>query len=858
MWDFIVALFSGDAFDYLIGIIWPFIQSILETIFLAFLLVPINLIKLIQQVVGIFAGTRDIQVVTSAATEGAAGSLEPLAAMAERTVENTTFLEYFFNQPFITRAFWGVTLIAFTLCLGFSIVAVIRSTGDLQQNRPLGKVIGSIGKAMLTFLLVPFMCISAIWLTTIVMRQTEELFSTTAEYGEEVSLEGAMLVSSVQPHHVRMWRVTQAYRVVNLGPDIILGLDMAHPEDIDPNSLIPYYILNDPRFAVVEEYADEKGYKDIRNNVMEADKFNRKLHQFLNLDIQTLFGGRRGSLVELELSLSLASGALERIEQGDTGEGDAIEVKIIGRGPLSMNYYEAFLSRVISDNEERSAEISYQIHGKDGEIWELRELVIMQKNPVEEYLPAIHTRTERWKQVALSEIPQMEADAQAAAAAAQSALRAYEDVLAAYEESFSIGRDTGVWLSAWDSMQLSTALRDAETIYNEAKQEADDTDFVLRIAKWVLIDDYQRSRPMYQDVESQLESAGYESIEGIAVAIGSHSISEYNALLAARDKYPGFRYYMEAFNAADLWDSLYKDLIETIPLLDACVWFAEMVSGRGVRIVEDRISRENYNEQDQLAEYYRVVAEYLFGRKGVGFRDMSRIRHDFNVFDMFFGGIGLFSIAAAWYMVIILLMIVVVFIRRIFEVIVLYVVSPFFVSTIPLDDGKRFGSWRDMFISRLLAGFGSIFTLNVFMLMLPMIWNPALILSESSFVDTLLKLIFMAGGIFTVWKSHTLISQIINPQGAASEQESSVGALALSGMALGAGMSAVSSGTSLAMGAHAGMKSGGSGSSGDTGGGSGGGSGGSGGSSGNKNPTLDGSSLPALPPPKPPGAGGAS
>ncbi|MCL2078691.1 MAG: hypothetical protein FWH17_02480 [Oscillospiraceae bacterium] len=203
------------------------------------------------------------------------------------------------------------------------------------------------------------------------------------------------------------------------------------------------------------------------------------------------------------------------------------------------------------------------------------------------------------------------------------------------------------------------------------------------------------------------------------------------------------------------------------------------------------------------------------------------------MFNIFFGGIGIFSAISAWFMLILLIMIVLVFIRRIFEVVVLYVVSPFFVSAIPLDDGKRFGGWRDQFISRLLAGFGSIFMLRIFIMMLPTIWSPDLTLSSNTTADTLMKLFFMAGGIFTIWKSHTLISQVINPQGAAAEQESSAGGLAAAGLAFGAGTTVAGGAWNLGTGAIGGIKARFSG-----GGDSGSSSSSSAPSSGNSNPNL--------------------
>ncbi|MCL2078699.1 MAG: hypothetical protein FWH17_02520 [Oscillospiraceae bacterium] len=853
MWDFIKSIFTGDAFDYLIGIIWPFIQSILETIFLAILLVPIYLIKIVQYVVGIFAGTRDIQVKTDTwvevdfsnvydpirnaqrAIEEATGTglgLRTPTVMMQQT-ENTTFLEYFFNQPFITRAFWGITLIALALCIGFSIVAVIRSMGDLQQNRPLGKVIGSMGKAMLTFLLVPFMCISAIWLVTVVMRQTEELFSSAAIYGEEVSVEGALLVSSLQPHHVRMWDAVEKYELVDLPKEVDLSFDgmslRAYGHYGAPAQAVEYY-KSDPVISA----AFEALFADPRFEIMK--NFYRRNHFYSELDEMMpddwMYFNNPG-----ELAIGVDGYFAEAFER----RLDSTAVETLNVLEMQANIDEGLLRVGTRDNPEShilkkagDRGLAFKEANAQGDmpiIWTYSQIARELAEMIAPNVPLAEDREERFRVIALSEIALMEADAQTAVANAASALVVYEATLAAYNEWLLENPSPGFWgyddetnpNRAREQADLLTAYRNAETTYNDAQLEADTAKFIV---------DYGKSR---LGVES--EYAG--DYDMARVHIRGRSI--------ANEKYEGLANYNDARSAAEWWRILSDTAEEFVASADALMWYNEKYFGRGVRLVNGWDVAENYSEAAQRMRYNELVEDYMFGRKGVDFRDMPQIRRDFNVFNMFFGGVGLFSIVAAWFMVIMLLRIVLIFIRRIFEVIVLYIVSPFFVSVIPLDDGKRFDGWRDMFISRLLAGFGSIFTLNVFLLMLPMIWNPDLSLSDNTFIDSLLKLIFMAGGIYTVWKSHTLISQIINPQGAASEQESAGGVLAIGSMALGAG-------ASMAMGGAAGtMNSLGSGSGGGSGGSGGSGSsGGSGGSSGNKNPTLDGSSIPALPPSKPP------
>ncbi|MCR5309158.1 MAG: hypothetical protein K6E21_03510 [Bacilli bacterium] len=44
--------------------------------------------------------------------------------------------------------------------------------------------------------------------------------------------------------------------------------------------------------------------------------------------------------------------------------------------------------------------------------------------------------------------------------------------------------------------------------------------------------------------------------------------------------------------------------------------------------------------------------------------------------------------------------------KRIFDVIVLYIIAPFPIACVPNDDGKRFEIWKDTIVSKILASFG--------------------------------------------------------------------------------------------------------------------------------------------------------
>lgn len=98
------------------------------------------------------------------------------------------------------------------------------------------------------------------------------------------------------------------------------------------------------------------------------------------------------------------------------------------------------------------------------------------------------------------------------------------------------------------------------------------------------------------------------------------------------------------------------------------------------------------------------------------------------------------------------------FIQRIFDIVLLYVISPVSVSTIPVDDGNRFKIWRDMTISKVLGAYGIILSMNLFFIIIPQI--SSIVFFDNAFKNGIVKILFLIGGAFAVTKSNLVIAQL--------------------------------------------------------------------------------------------------
>ena len=109
------------------------------------------------------------------------------------------------------------------------------------------------------------------------------------------------------------------------------------------------------------------------------------------------------------------------------------------------------------------------------------------------------------------------------------------------------------------------------------------------------------------------------------------------------------------------------------------------------------------------------------------------------------------------------------FIQRIFDIVLLYIISPVSVSTIPVDDGARFKIWRDMTISKVLGAYGIILSMNLFFIIIPQI--SSIVFFDNAFKNGIVKILFLIGGAFAVTKANLVIAQLTGNQAGQNETQ---------------------------------------------------------------------------------------
>lgn len=150
----------------------------------------------------------------------------------------------------------------------------------------------------------------------------------------------------------------------------------------------------------------------------------------------------------------------------------------------------------------------------------------------------------------------------------------------------------------------------------------------------------------------------------------------------------------------------------------------------------------------------RSEIERMFLTGELNYFDMSVVTQYYNLRNLDF----LIGIFGSIVIMVMFVMSAVTFIQRIFDIVLLYIVSPISVSTIPVDDGNRFKIWRDMTISKVLGAYGIILSMNLFFIIIPQV--SSITFFADAFKNGIVKILFLIGGAFAVTKANLVIAQL--------------------------------------------------------------------------------------------------
>ncbi|MCR4763564.1 MAG: hypothetical protein K5696_08535 [Lachnospiraceae bacterium] len=126
------------------------------------------------------------------------------------------------------------------------------------------------------------------------------------------------------------------------------------------------------------------------------------------------------------------------------------------------------------------------------------------------------------------------------------------------------------------------------------------------------------------------------------------------------------------------------------------------------------------------------------------------------------------------------------FVSRLFDVIVLLIIEPFFIAPMPLDDGEHFKKWEEMFLGRLFSGYGMVVAMYIYLLICSMVFSGKIAFTSRGdmgdiLTDMLMRMLLLIGGAATIVSAGPLVTSILSSAAAGIEGESSAAGMAFTG-----------------------------------------------------------------------------
>lgn len=111
--------------------------------------------------------------------------------------------------------------------------------------------------------------------------------------------------------------------------------------------------------------------------------------------------------------------------------------------------------------------------------------------------------------------------------------------------------------------------------------------------------------------------------------------------------------------------------------------------------------------------------------------------------------------------------------KRLFEVVVLFLIAPPIASLMPLDDGSALKKWQGKFVGKVIGAYGPVVGLNLMFLILPFVMQIRFF--NMPFVDSIINVFLVIVGLLTVKDVVATVSELIGAENTLASGEAMAG-----------------------------------------------------------------------------------
>lgn len=155
--------------------------------------------------------------------------------------------------------------------------------------------------------------------------------------------------------------------------------------------------------------------------------------------------------------------------------------------------------------------------------------------------------------------------------------------------------------------------------------------------------------------------------------------------------------------------------------------------------------------------------------------DTNNFSFTYYFYDLFLGYNYLIGFMGGFVAASLLLTSCIALIQRLYELAILFVISPTTIAFMPIDDGKKYGQWRGEFIKRVASMYGPVIGLNLMFIILAVLRDVDIFHPDTGIYavfNSIVQLIFLIVGLLAVKEFSSLISGLVGSEDAIGKGES--------------------------------------------------------------------------------------
>lgn len=165
---------------------------------------------------------------------------------------------------------------------------------------------------------------------------------------------------------------------------------------------------------------------------------------------------------------------------------------------------------------------------------------------------------------------------------------------------------------------------------------------------------------------------------------------------------------------------------------------------------------------NDAAEQGKIISDYMDAANTTRkFDNFEQVKSDFNMekFQFFFG--YLFSLVTIFCLIGAALTCL----RRVFDLLVLYMIGPAFAASSVLKEDQRYLKWRRLFVAKFVGVLGPVIGLELYFQISNFIIGANIEFASNPTLNTAVTLIILSGMSFAMYKSQTLIYYVVSQDG---------------------------------------------------------------------------------------------